>query len=117
MLPPSKRPKSYILQTSSRTLFPPTTSYTGRPKISEKPTTPRSQPQAVTVQTPLFHVPNPETVTKFVDCKQPTATKTARLQPQKDILHILDTEYPTILHFPSSETGSSTKSQIYPTLN
>ena len=81
---PSTRQESHILDTSSTTssstLFPPTTSYTDRSQISEIPNTPRSQLRPLTVQTPLFHVSNLETVTKFVSYKQ--STSTAQLKPQ-----------------------------------
>ena len=90
------------------------TSHTDRPPISEIPNTPRSQTLSVSVHTPLFHLPNPDTVARLVNYRQPTAVKTSRIQPQLDLALIPDTEYPTLpsLHLPS-ELESSTNSKIY----
>ena len=113
----SKRPRSYIVDTSSTTsssaLFPPTTSDTEQLPISETPITPRSKSLPLSLPFSLFqisnYVPEPEPVTRFNNYKSPTATKTIRQQPQLDIVRIPDTEYTplTSLHIPS-DTDSST---------
>ena len=98
---PSKRPRSYIVDTSSTTssssLFPPTTFHIERPPIPEIPITPRSQPIPLPLPASLFHIPNyipeQETVTKYNKNKPPTATKTMRQQPQLDIIRLYDTDY------------------------
>ena len=68
----------------------------------------------MSVHSPFFHQPIPATVARFVVYKQSTDIKTSKLQPQLDIVHIPDTEYPTLLslHLPS-ELEPSTKSHIY----
>ena len=85
---PSKRPRSYVSETSSSSIL-------HRPPISEIPITTRTQPSPI--NTPLVHIPNPETVEQFVNYKHPTAIKTVRLQPHLNLVHIPDTEY-TKLH-------------------
>ena len=61
------------------------------------PITPRSQPLPSPFPSSLFHIPNyilePETVTRYINYKPPTATKTIRQQPQLDIVRVTDTEY------------------------
>ena len=66
-------------------------SITSRPPITEIPITPRSQPSPI--NTPLVHIPNPESVERYVNFKQPIAIKIVRLQPQFNLVHIPDTEY------------------------
>ena len=69
----SKRPKSDILDTLSKTSLCTILLlqlHTDRPPISEIPITPRSQPNPLSVQTPLFHIPNSETVIRFFNYKQ-----------------------------------------------
>ena len=79
---PSKRPRSYFSETSSSSIL-------HRPPITEIPTTTRTQPTPI--NTPLVHIPNPETVEQYVNYKLPTAIKTVRLQPQLNLVHIPDT--------------------------
>ena len=57
--------------------------------------------------------PNPETVERYRNYKQPTAIKTVRLQPQLNLLHIPDTEVSPSLQLPS-DLNSKTTSKIYP---
>ena len=111
---PSKKPRSQITDTSSTT----STSYTSRLPITEIPITSRSQSQQSLTHTPLVHIPNTESVERYVNYKQPTAIKTVRLQPQFNLVHIPDTNYPPVpsLQLPS-ESNKSTKSKIYPPLN
>ena len=65
-----------------------------------------------------MHIPNyitePETVTRYINYKPPTATKTIRQQPQLDIIRVPDTEYTPLpsLQIPS-DTDSSTRSKLY----
>ena len=80
---PSKRPRSYITDTSSSTS-------TFRPLITEIPLTPRTQPSLII--TPIVNIPNPESVERYVNYKQPTAVKTVGLQPQLNLVHVPDTE-------------------------
>ena len=81
---PSKRPKSYVSEASSSSLL-------HRPPITEIPITTRIQ--QTPINTPIVHIPNPETVEQYVNYKHPTAIKTVRLQPQLNLVHIPDTEY------------------------
>ena len=80
---PSKRTRSLITDTSS--------SITSRPPITEIPITSRSQTSPN--NTPLVHIPNPGSVERYVNYKQPTAVKTERLQLQLTLGHISDTEF------------------------
>ena len=64
---PSKRPRSYVSETSSSSIL-------NRPPISEIPITTRTQPTPT--NTPLVHIPHPETVEQYVNYKHPTAIKT-----------------------------------------
>ena len=79
---PSKRPRSYVSETSSSSIL-------HRPPITEIPITTRTQPSPI--NTPLVHIPNPETVEQYVKYKHPTAMKTVGLQPQLNLVHIPDT--------------------------
>ena len=116
---PCKRLKSHILDTSSttssRTLFPQTNSSTNPPPISEIPITSRSQPLPLLAS--VFEIPEPKTVARLVNYRQPTAFKTIRQQPQLDIVHIPNFVY---LSLPSlqltSETESSIRSKLHPLL-
>ena len=105
---PSKRPRSYISETSSSSIL-------HRLPITEIPITSRTQSSPI--NTPIVHIPNPESVERYVNYKQPTAIKTVRLQPQLNLVHIPDTEYTSLppLRLPSEI--SSTSSKIYPRLN
>ena len=64
----------------------------------------------------MVHIPNPESVERYVNYKNPTAIKTVRLQPQLNLVHIPDTEYTQLpsLQLPSEKTKTSSK--IYPPL-
>ena len=70
---PSKRPRSYVSETWSSSIL-------HRPPMTEIPIATRTQPSPI--NTPLVHIPNPETVEQYVNYKHPTAIKTVRLQPQ-----------------------------------
>ena len=61
---PSKRPRSYVSETSSSSIL-------HRPPITEIPLTTRPQPSPI--NTPLVHIPHPETVEHYVNYKTPTA--------------------------------------------
>ena len=87
---PSKRTRSQITDTSSDS----SSSITSRPTVTEIPITSRSQTSPV--NTPLVHIPNPESVERYLNYKQPTANKTVRLQPQLNLVHFPDTEYPRL---------------------
>ena len=84
---PSKRTRSLITDTSSVSSL----SITSRLPITEFPITSRSQTSPS--NTPLVHIPNPESVERYVNYKQPTAVKTVRLQPQLNLVHTPGTEY------------------------
>ena len=98
---PSKRPRSQIIDTSS--VSSTSISHTSRPPISEIASTTRSQSQPSSTHTPLIHLPNPESVERYVIYKQPSVIKTVRLQPQLNRVHIPDTDYSLIplLQLPS----------------
>ena len=85
-LSPSKRQRSQITDTSSTS----SSTTTNRPPITEIPFTLRSQPTPI--NTHLVHIPNPESVERYVNYKQPTAIKSVRLQPHLNIVHIPDTK-------------------------
>ena len=102
---PSKRPKSYVSETSSSSIL-------HRPPITEIPITTRTQPSPI--NTPLVHIPNPETVEQYVSYKHPTAIKTVRLQPQLNLVHILDTEHTRLPPLKLPSGISNTSSKLYP---
>ena len=106
-----KRPRSQSTDTSSAT----STSYTSKPLITEIPITSRFQSQPSLTHTPLVHIPNPESVARYVNYKPPTDFEIVRIQPQLNPVHILDTNYPPVpsLQLPS-ESNRSTLSNIYP---
>ena len=104
---PSKRPKSYVSETSSSSIL-------HRPPISEIPITTRTQLSSI--NTPLVHIPNPETVEQYVNYKHPTAIKTVRLQPQLNLVHIPDTEYTRLPPLKLPSELSTTTSKLYPPL-
>ena len=102
---PSKRPRSYVSETSSSSIL-------NRPPISEIPIT--TPTQTTPTNTPLVLIPHPEIVEQYVNNKHPTAIKTVRLQPQLNLVHILDTEY---THLPPLKLPSelnTTSSKLYP---
>ena len=103
---PSKRPSSYVSETSSSSIL-------HRPPITETPITTRTQPSPF--NTPLVHIPNPETVEQYVNYKHPTAIKTVRLQPQLNLVHIPDTEYTPLspLKLPSEISTTSSKCNLH----
>ena len=68
---PSKRPRSYVSETSSSSIL-------HRPTITGISITTRTQPSPI--NTSLVHLPNLETVEQYVNYKHPTAIKTVRLQ-------------------------------------
>ena len=102
---PSKRRRSQSTDSSSIS----SSTTLSRPPITEIPITRRSQPSPV--NTPLVHIPNPESVERYVNYKQPTAIKTVRLQPQLNLVHIPDTEYTQLppLQLPSEINNNSSK--------
>ena len=109
---PSKRPRSYISETSSSSLL-------HRPPITEIPI--NTRPQQTPINTPIIHIPNPESVEQYVTYKHPTAIKTVRLQPQLNLVQIPDTEYTKLppLKLPSELSTtelSTTSSKLYPPL-
>ena len=107
---PSERTRSLITDTSSVS----SSSITCRPPITEIPITSRSQTSPS--NTPLVHIPNPESVERYVSYKQPTAIKTVRLQPQLNIVHITDTEYTQLPPLQMQSEISTTSSKLYPPL-
>ena len=72
LVTPPKRPRSDISDTSSSVST--IVSHHSRLRLSKTPITPRSLNHAH-----FIHIPNPEIVARFVNYKQPTAVKTARL--------------------------------------
>ena len=104
---PSKRPRSYVSEISSSSIL-------HIPPITEIPITTRTQPSPI--NTPLVHIPNPETVEQYVKCKPPTAIKTVRLQPQLNLVHIPDTEYTRLPPLKLPSELSTTSSKLYPPL-
>ena len=68
------------------------------------------------INTPLVHIPNPETVEQYVNYKHSTAIKTVRLQPQLNLVHILDTEYTRLPPLKLPSEISTTSSKLYPPL-
>ena len=104
---PSKRPKSYVSETSSSSLL-------YRPPKTEIPITTRTQ--QTPVNTPMVHIPNTETVEQYVNYKHPTAIKTVRLQPQLKVVHIPDAEYTKLPPLKLPSELSNTPSKLYPPL-
>ena len=70
--------------------------------------------QQTSFNTPIVHIPNPESVEHYVNHKHPTAIKTVRLQPQLNLAHIPDTEYTRLspLKLPS-EISTTSSPKIY----
>ena len=108
---PSKRTRSQITDTS----FISSSSITSRPPITEIPITPRSQTSPI--KTPLVHIPNPESVERYVKYKQPTAIKLVRLQPHLNLVHIPDTEHTQLPPLPLPSEISTNSSKLYHPLN
>ena len=104
---PSKRPRSYVSETSSSTLL-------HRAPITEIPLTTRTQSSHII--TPIVHIPNPETVEQYVHHKPPTAIKTVRLQPQLNLVHIPDNTYSHLPPLKLPSELSTTSSKLYPPL-
>ena len=72
---PSKRTRSQITDSSAISF----SSSSSKPPITEIPITFRSQTSPT--NTNLVHIPNPESVERYVNYKQPTAIKPVSLQP------------------------------------
>ena len=106
----SKKTRSLITDTSSVS----SSSIISRPPISEISTTSRSQ--TFLNNTALVHIPNPKSVERYVNYKQPTAIKTVRLQPQLNLVHILDKEYTQLPPLQLPSDISTTSSKLYPPL-
>ena len=104
---PSKRPRSYVPETSSSSIL-------HRPPIYEIHITTRTQPSPI--KTPLVHIPNPETVEQYINYKHPTAIKTVGHQPQLSLVHIPDTEYTHLPPLKLPSELSTTTSKLYPPL-
>ena len=104
---PSKRTRSQFTDTSSIS----SSSITSRPPKTEISITPRSQTSPN--DTPLVHMPNPKSVERYENYKQPTAIKTVRLQPQLNLVHIPDTEYTQLPPLQLSSKISTTSSKLY----
>ena len=104
---PSKRPRSYVSETSSSSLL-------HRPPITEIPLTTRTQSSPII--TPIVHIPNPETVEQYVHHKHPTDLKTVRLQPQLNLVHIPDNTYSHLPPLKLPSELSTTSSKLYPPL-
>ena len=70
--------------------------------------------QTPPINTPLVHIPHPESVERYVNYKPSTAIKTLRLPPQLYLVHIPDSEYTHVppLHLPSDI--STTSLNTYP---
>ena len=103
----SKRPRSYISEASSSSVL-------HRPPITEIPITTCTQQTAI--NTPIVHIPKPETVEQYVNYKHPTAIKTVRLQPQVNLVHMPDTEYTHLPPLKLPSEISTTSANIYPSL-
>ena len=104
---PSKRPRSYISETTSSSLL-------HRPPVTEIPM--NTRPQQTPINTPIIHIPNPESVEQYVTYKHPTAIKTVRLQPQLNLVQIPDTEYTKLPSLKLPSELSTTSSKLYPPL-
>ena len=104
---PSKRTRSYVSETSSSSIL-------HRPSINEIPITTRTQ--QTPINTPIVHIPNPETVEHYVNYKHHTAIKTVRLQPQFNLVHIADTEYTRLPPLKLPSELSKTSSKLYHSL-
>ena len=104
---PSKRPRSYVSETTSSSLL-------HRPPITEIPINTRTQ--QTPINTPIVHVPNPENVEQYVNYKHLTAIKTVRLQHQLNLVQIPDTEYTKLPSLKLPSELSTTPSKLYPPL-
>ena len=72
--------------------------------------------QQTPINTPIVHIPNPESVEQYVNYKHPTAIKTVRLQPQLNLVQIPDTEYTKLPSLKLPSELSTTPSKLYPPL-
>ena len=102
---PSERQRSYVSETTSSSLL-------HRPPITEIPINTRTQ--QTPINTPIVHIPNPESVEQYVNYKHPTAIKTVRLQPQLNLVQIPDTEYTKLPSLKLPSELSTTSSKLYP---
>ena len=84
------------------------------PPITEIPINTRTQ--QTPINTPIVHIPNPESVAQYVNYKHPTAIKTVRLQPQLNLVQIPDTEYTKLPSLKLPSELSTTSSKLYPPL-
>ena len=89
---------------------------TNRPHISEIPIISCSHSQPSLTHTPLVHIPNPEAVERYVNYKQPTAIKSIRLQPQLNLVHLPDTDYPPVPSLQLLSDINKRTSKLYPPL-
>ena len=85
-----------------------------RPPITEIPINTRIQ--QTPINTPIIHIPNPESVEQYVTYKHPTAIKTVRLQPQLNLVQIPDTEYTKLPSLKLPSELSTTSLKLYPPL-
>ena len=104
---PSKRPRSYVSETTSSSLL-------HRPPITEIPINTRTQ--QTPNNTPIIHIPNLESDEQYVTYKHPTAIKTVRLQPQLNLVQNPDTEYTKLPSLKLPSELSTTSSKLYPPL-
>ena len=104
---PSKRPRSYVSETTSSSLL-------HRPPITEIPINTRTQ--QTPINTPIIHIQNPESVEQYVNYKHSTAIKTVRLQPQLNLVQIPDTDYTKLPSLQLPSELSTTPSKLYPPL-
>ena len=72
--------------------------------------------QQTPINTPIIHIPNPESVEQYVTYKHPTAIKTVRLQPQLNLVQIPDTEYTKLPSLKLPSELCTTSSKLYPPL-
>ena len=104
---PSKGPRSYVSETTSSSLL-------HIPHITEIPINTRTQ--QTPINTPIVHIPNPESVGQYVNYKHPIAIKTVRLQPQLNLVQIPDEEYTKLPSLKIPSELSTTPSKLYPPL-
>ena len=61
----------------------------------------------------MVHIPNPESAERYGNYKQHTASKTVRLQPQINLVHIPDTEYTQLPPLKLRSEKSTNSSKLY----
>ena len=62
----------------------------------------------------MVHIPEPESVERYVSYKHPTAIKTVRLPPQLNLVHFPDTENTQLPSLQLQSEMSKTSSKRYP---